>query len=275
MNREEMINKTMATLNLSRQDAEDYVGIFHCENLSSEERMCSTLAIGFKKTCSEINKAVQENEADIKRSWFLYSLARQKGCGIVYFVFNKKTGLVKIGKSTNVRKRIKQLENCATQLGMPKQVLSCPILIYAPYEKRYSELEKELHQRYADCRRIGEWFKIDLEVIKKDLSYDYLSPLYINDMLVYIDVPDILDLPLPHIRDCSATDLAAYTTTMISDEFDIMAKARAEIRYGISFEKVKDAYLDYHNQKLNDFILSELQSKVFKNTQLYLCKSCP
>ena len=54
-----------------------------------------------------------------------------------------------------------------------------------------------------------------------------------------------------------------------------MAKASAEIRYGISFEKVKNVYLDYHNHRLDDFILSELQTKVFKNTQLYLYKSCP
>ncbi len=273
MNREDTIEKLMTIGDFSRQDAEDYYDIFHCESISQRDKMCATLMLGFKNTCAKVNQFIKENESDIKRSWFFHSLAKGKGCGVVYFIVNKRTGLVKIGKSTNVKKRIKQLESCATQLGMPAQTLYCAIMIYAPYEKRYSELEKELHRRYAKHRKLGEWFKLDLNAVKEDLFNDYSTPLSINDMLIYMDTPDILDLPLPKIRDCSENDLAAYVTTMISDEFDISAKARAETTYGVSIRAIGDIYLRYRDCRLDEFVLSELQSKVFKDTQLYMCKT--
>lgn len=74
----------------------------------------------------------------------------KKGC--VYIVKNNQSGKVKIGKSIDPELRIKNIKNIS---GSSTDILFVSKPMYG-----YSELETELHKRYSDDRRIGEWFAI-------------------------------------------------------------------------------------------------------------------
>lgn len=76
----------------------------------------------------------------------------------VYILSSKKTKLTKIGYSSNVKQRIKALQNS----GPDGLVLKCLI-------KGGTETEGMLHKKYADKRKHGEWFSLsdeDIESLK-------------------------------------------------------------------------------------------------------------
>lgn len=70
-----------------------------------------------------------------------------EGIGCVYFVQARKMGLIKIGYSTNVQKRLQALST-----GCPDALdLLCVV-------KGNQRLESSIHQKFAEERVKGEWF---------------------------------------------------------------------------------------------------------------------
>ena len=67
----------------------------------------------------------------------------------IYVLFNKLTGLTKIGITDDIDRRVKQLEN---QTGCELNIIAWAILFCAP------ELEKLLHSMFRNKRAQGEWF---------------------------------------------------------------------------------------------------------------------
>jgi hypothetical protein len=65
----------------------------------------------------------------------------------VYFIKDESTGLVKIGKASNVKRRLQSLRtgspSCLTLLGVSSSLK-----------------EKEMHARFGDLRTRGEWFSL-------------------------------------------------------------------------------------------------------------------
>ena len=79
----------------------------------------------------------------------------------VYLIFNKETGLTKIGISTNVKNRKRNLENsCGVKLEL---------LLHATMEADYSpkaaDVEKYLHRHFSKKRKVGEWFNLSVRDI--------------------------------------------------------------------------------------------------------------
>ena len=70
----------------------------------------------------------------------------------VYFLQGKVTKLIKIGLSSNPRKRIKSLQ-------LSEEVEFLGVI------KGDKRLEDELHYRFADYRKIGEWFEPAPELV--------------------------------------------------------------------------------------------------------------
>jgi len=85
---------------------------------------------------------------------------------MVYFIQSIDGGPVKIGSSNNPTKRLEELK-----IGSP-----VPLRIIgeiAGDEKR----EKQLHEKFKDCRLHGEWFSLN-EVFKAFLdTYCHISPI--------------------------------------------------------------------------------------------------
>ena len=76
-------------------------------------------------------------------------LPQGKG-GMVYFIEAPSTGLVKIGKTTDLEERFKSL---CTMSPTPLRLLKVI--------PGYSDEEKTLHKRFKEYRRHGEWFELE------------------------------------------------------------------------------------------------------------------
>jgi hypothetical protein len=71
----------------------------------------------------------------------------------LYFIECSVTGLVKIGKTISVRKRLSQIQN-----GSPTEMK-----VYAVIRNK-GHLEKEIHQRFKNLNHRGEWFLFTKEL---------------------------------------------------------------------------------------------------------------
>ncbi len=84
---------------------------------------------------------------------FNLALAKQRQAtdrSEIYFLLNEKVNQLKIGRSTNVYKRIKTLQ---TACGV-----SLTLLATIP---GHVKEEKNLHRRFAALRVLGEWFNFE------------------------------------------------------------------------------------------------------------------
>ncbi len=97
-------------------------------------------------------------DASLKQSFFLNYMQRNKehasqklkdATSIVYLLKGCVTGYYKIGVTTNLNKRIKQVRNNSSE-EITLEFLS----------RGGRELEKVLHQKYESQKVKGEWFKL-------------------------------------------------------------------------------------------------------------------
>jgi|TARA_R100000501_G_C2595884_1_gene94440 Meiotically up-regulated gene 113 len=73
----------------------------------------------------------------------------------IYFVLSEDSGLVKIGKTKDIKKRFASLQ---TMSPVPLRIIGC--------FRAHDELEGTLHSRFAKYRHHGEWFKLSDEIVK-------------------------------------------------------------------------------------------------------------
>jgi len=82
----------------------------------------------------------------------------------VYFILDKKSAAVKIGKSNNIEERISDL-----QTGNPN-LLTVEYFIECKSEEHSFELEKKLHKKFERLHITGEWFKFDIDLFNYIIS---------------------------------------------------------------------------------------------------------
>ena len=91
----------------------------------------------------------------------------------VYILFDEQRELYKIGRSKDVKKRIKQVQASCNFSGIKSELQVFNII----YVKNYKTLEKHLHMYANKYKYKNEWFKcLDEEninniLMKIDLSY--------------------------------------------------------------------------------------------------------
>ena len=78
---------------------------------------------------------------------------------IVYVVYNDLTKLTKIGITTNIKKRIRQLSN---QNGCDIKLFQA-IELEINYDESANYIESKLHNYFKDKRKVGEWFDLSLK----------------------------------------------------------------------------------------------------------------
>ena len=108
---------------------------------------------------------------------------------VVYFIRNEYNGLLKIGKTSNLSRRIKEIEKCFSFLGLDTQKLKLEAISYCPYGMNNGQVETYYHHMFEQYRKQGEWFDLDYELLINSLNIDYV----INDILVIVE--DIIDFP--------------------------------------------------------------------------------
>lgn len=93
----------------------------------------------------------------------------------VYFLYNKYTKLIKIGKSDNPFHRMNTLNSMFKNNFGVENALSMLRVVFIPYGDGF-KAEKLYHEKYSKYRIYGEWFSVDVNTITEDLpeflSYD-------------------------------------------------------------------------------------------------------
>lgn len=108
---------------------------------------------------------------------------------IVYFIRNKYTGLLKIGKTNDLQRRISEIENCFNFLGLDTNELVVEAISYCPYGMNNGKVETYYHKLFKEKRKNGEWFDVSYDELMNSLYIDYI----INGVLVTIE--DVCDFP--------------------------------------------------------------------------------
>ena len=83
----------------------------------------------------------------------------------VYFILNKDSNAIKIGRAQDLEKRMKAL-----QISSPAK-LKLIKSVQVEGGKEAHELERALHQQFSEIRLAGEWFKAEANLL------DYISRL--------------------------------------------------------------------------------------------------
>lgn len=85
------------------------------------------------------------------------------------YIMSNDFGLYKIGISKDVNKRCAQIKNNG---GVPTKVEYS----YLPSTCIALELERTLHLKYKDYRKIGEWFELeDISEVIKDIESEFIN----------------------------------------------------------------------------------------------------
>lgn len=80
----------------------------------------------------------------------------------VYFIADRKNGLVKIGVSRDRNRRINQL-----QTGNPFKL---EFMGWIEQDENHFKIEKSLHEKYSDKHFNGEWFEISQDDVIHELT---------------------------------------------------------------------------------------------------------
>jgi len=111
------------------------------------------------------------SEKEIGELYACSKVYNQPLTSCVYFIQNEYTGLIKIGQTSDLIERIKQLKACFTLLGMAQSKLRLIGLI-ATFPQYSGKYEKVIHEVFADKRIIGEWFDISEDDVYREIFFD-------------------------------------------------------------------------------------------------------
>jgi len=107
-----------------------------------------------------------------------------KSC--VYFIKNEYTGLIKIGCTDNLVRRMKELKSLFSLLAMNGNKLKI-VGLAVTFPRYGNKLEKQFHYLFNEYRVCGEWFDIKNKVIEEFLLEYANNAMIINDVPVNFD----------------------------------------------------------------------------------------
>lgn len=110
------------------------------------------------------NRVIKEEAQEIARLARLQSAAKirtESADTVIYYV--ERDGYIKIGMTTNLEKRLKNLANGGT--ASPPGMTIGPVTLLASHGGGRAS-EKYMHRRFADLRLAGEWFRSSPELLE-------------------------------------------------------------------------------------------------------------
>lgn len=115
-------------------------------NYNTAAKICEALNCDL----SDLYKLVDEKEYEqiLERSEWSQSYMSK---GYVYFIKNHSDNLIKIGKTRDLKLRLSQLKY---QFGDQLE------LVHSIQSDKAIQMEKDVHEKFADKRKHGEWFDL-------------------------------------------------------------------------------------------------------------------
>lgn len=142
-----------------------------------------------KYVTSTINK---NNATKLSEKWVLRNLIddmlldkslEENQFAFVYFIRNTETGYVKIGKTKDIQKRIKDIERTFHFLGQNKNKLVLETIVLCPLYVNSKKLEKYFHNYFESYHINGEWYDVSFDEICDSIIIDF----DVNGVLVSIE----------------------------------------------------------------------------------------
>ena len=124
-----------------------------------------------KGSKNKTQQAIDDGINYIYKCMVLDGYIKGNTTSVVYFIRNEYNGLLKIGKTNNLSRRMKEIEQCYTFLGMNTQKIKLEAISYCPFNMNNSQVESYYHDLYKENRVIGEWFNISYKVVRKAHSF--------------------------------------------------------------------------------------------------------
>lgn len=112
---------------------------------------------------------IGENNCDSKSKYSHCKKNNEKINSYIYFIKDYKRGLIKIGKTTDLKKRMYSIRGSLITSGIN---VSCIKLVglYPVIKEDLHFVESEIHFIFKDKRKYGEWFDISETDIDKTLG---------------------------------------------------------------------------------------------------------
>ena len=142
-----------------------------------------------KYVTSTINK---NNATKLSEKWVLRNLIddmlldkslEENQFAFVYFIRNTETGYVKIGKTKDIQKRIKDIERTFHFLEQNKNKLVLEAIVLCPLYINSKKLEKYFHNYFESYHINGEWYDVSFDEICDSIIIDF----DVNGVLVSIE----------------------------------------------------------------------------------------
>lgn len=168
-------------------------------NPREELELVANIAIEAADNC---NKTLESYCDQINYAYLIKRLAEDElgNTNMVYFLKNLDTNLIKIGKTRNIKQRMTEIRNASLQAGYEPSRYQLIGVIYVPFRDNhsfnYTELERELHEKFKDKRVLGEWFKLSTEEVYRVIRKYCPSDINGYPVGVHIKqqgIPEIID----------------------------------------------------------------------------------
>lgn len=117
--------------------------------------------------------------------YFINKCYKSNSFGYIYFLYNKHTGLTKIGQTTNLDTRIKTIRSTFRNYVGVDPDFELEAVMYT-HSSFLNSIEKHLHNQLSDYKSFGEWYSLK----ECDCIGDIL---YSGDYLIIEDTAIILD----------------------------------------------------------------------------------
>ena len=203
------------------------------------------------------------DEQSLRELYMTYYVKTRTTPSFVYFIYNKYTNLIKIGKTNNPYKRLNELKSMFKNHFGVDDALELIRIIFIPSGKDYT-VEKMYHEKYKDFRTFGEWFKVTQEeifdILPEFMNYDtdgFLKDEGFKPKIIFKDVSeydyeifalDTLDSYTLKIAE-NNKDNALYIKKLIADNIAIKYN---ETYYGFLGFDVRNLETSFSSTTNND-----------------------
>ena len=187
-----------------------------------------------KGSKNKTQQAIDDGINYIYKCMVLDGYIKGNTTSVVYFIRNEYNGLLKIGKTNNLSRRMKEIEQCYTFLGMNTQKIKLEAISYCPFNMDNSQVESYYHDLYKENSVIGAWFNISYD----QLFNDFDITMIIDKVLVSVEEPIVFPKGIKKVK------------LIEEDKNELRNEIKSQLLYdcGISFANI-DNYLMHQKNK--------------------------
>lgn len=202
------------------------------------------------------------NDESFGEVYYTVDCIDKKMRSCVYFIKNEYNGLIKIGKTEDFNKRIKQIKSWFLQCGLEPKIKI--IMLHTTFPSFLSKLESYYHKQYKKHRKYGEWFDISEEELTSiDNFGDGFD--FVENVLICFEEYENLSLK----KSGTSFELISYVNNLV-DDYILRNYIRKQLNYDSqNFIDVIGSKKNNVNEAVINIINKQANVSVFNNGKFY------